>query len=97
MEERKTKRRSPKTSSTHVTQVVNSKKSSLPPSKSTAFSNPAPQPPLQKPKLKRGIKERAKPLGAERKGAQFSSNPALVSYRCIRCSRDGERASESSE
>ncbi|XP_077207630.1 coiled-coil domain-containing protein 28A isoform X2 [Paroedura picta] len=70
MEERKTKRRSPKTSSTHVTQMVNSKKSSLPPSKSTAFSNPAPQPPLQKPKLKRGIKERAKPLGAESKGAQ---------------------------
>uniref|UniRef100_A0A8D0L9L3 Coiled-coil domain containing 28A n=1 Tax=Sphenodon punctatus TaxID=8508 RepID=A0A8D0L9L3_SPHPU len=70
MEERKIKRRSPKSSTTQVTQVVNSKKNSLPPSKSTAFSNPAPQPAAQKQKLKRGTKERAKPPGGEGKGAQ---------------------------
>ncbi|CAI5770192.1 Uncharacterized protein PODLI_1B026982 [Podarcis lilfordi] len=38
--------------------------------KSTVFSNPAPQPPSQKPKLKRGMKEKAKAPGAESKGAQ---------------------------
>ncbi|CAI5770194.1 Uncharacterized protein PODLI_1B026982 [Podarcis lilfordi] len=70
MEERKTKRRSPKSSTSHVTQVVNNKKNSVPPSKSTVFSNPAPQPPSQKPKLKRGMKEKAKAPGAESKGAQ---------------------------
>ncbi|KAJ6660169.1 hypothetical protein lerEdw1_018096 [Lerista edwardsae] len=69
MEERKSKRRSPKSSTSHVSQVVN-KKNSVPPSKSTAFSNPAPQPPLQKPKFKKGMKEKAKPPGAESKGAQ---------------------------
>lgn len=53
MEERKIKRRSPKSSSSHSAQVANSKKSSVPVSKSTAFSNPAPQPAVQKPKLKR--------------------------------------------
>ncbi|NWY26947.1 CC28A protein, partial [Pheucticus melanocephalus] len=70
MEERKIKRRSPKSSSSHSAQVANSKKSSVPVSKSTAFSNPAPQPAVQKPKLKRVIKEKAKPTGAEAKGAQ---------------------------
>ncbi|XP_041279567.1 coiled-coil domain-containing protein 28A isoform X1 [Onychostruthus taczanowskii] len=70
MEERKIKRRSPKSSSSHSAQVANSKKSSVPVSKSTAFSNPAPQPAVQKPKLKRVIKEKAKPPGGEAKGAQ---------------------------
>uniref|UniRef100_H0ZKX6 Coiled-coil domain containing 28A n=1 Tax=Taeniopygia guttata TaxID=59729 RepID=H0ZKX6_TAEGU len=46
------------------------RKSSVPVSKSTAFSNPAPQPAVQKPKLKRVIKEKAKPPGGEAKGAQ---------------------------
>uniref|UniRef100_A0A6J0SC26 Coiled-coil domain-containing protein 28A isoform X4 n=1 Tax=Pogona vitticeps TaxID=103695 RepID=A0A6J0SC26_9SAUR len=66
MEERKSKRRSPKSSTSHVTQVANNKKNSGLPSKSTQFSNPAPQ----KPKLKRGIKEKAKAPGADNKGAQ---------------------------
>ncbi|NWV41469.1 CC28A protein, partial [Grantiella picta] len=70
MEERKIKRRSPKSSTSHPAQVTNSKKSSVPVSKSTAFSNPAPQPAVQKPKLKRVIKEKAKPPGGEAKGAQ---------------------------
>ncbi|KGL85227.1 Coiled-coil domain-containing protein 28A [Tinamus guttatus] len=70
MEERKIKRRSPKSSTAHPAQVANSKKSSVPVSKSTAFSNPAPQPAVQKPKLKRVIKEKAKPPGGEPKGAQ---------------------------
>ncbi|NXA15603.1 CC28A protein, partial [Sapayoa aenigma] len=70
MEERKIKRRSPKSSTSHPPQVANSKKSSVPVSKSTAFSNPAPQPAVQKPKLKRVIKEKAKPPGGEAKGAQ---------------------------
>ncbi|XP_062980678.1 coiled-coil domain-containing protein 28A isoform X2 [Elgaria multicarinata webbii] len=70
MEERKTKRRSPKSSTSHVTQVINNKKNSVPPSKSTALSNSAPQPPLQRPKFKKGIKEKAKAPGAENKGAQ---------------------------
>ncbi|NXI53521.1 CC28A protein, partial [Chloroceryle aenea] len=70
MEERKIKRRSPKSSTSHPTQVANPKKNSVPVSKSTAFSNPAPQPAAQKPKLKRIIKEKAKPPGGEAKGAQ---------------------------
>ncbi|TFK09052.1 coiled-coil domain-containing protein 28A [Terrapene carolina triunguis] len=70
MEERKIKRRSPKSSSSHPTQVANAKKNSVPVSKSTAFSNPAPQANSQRPKLKRGIKEKAKPPGGEGKGAQ---------------------------
>ncbi|GAB0186765.1 coiled-coil domain-containing protein 28A [Grus japonensis] len=70
MEERKIKRRSPKSSTSHPAQVTNSKKNSVPVSKSAAFSNPAPQPAVQKPKLKRVIKEKAKPPGGEAKGAQ---------------------------
>ncbi|XP_054255125.1 coiled-coil domain-containing protein 28A [Indicator indicator] len=70
MEERKIKRRSPKSSTSHPTQVANSKKNSVPVSKSIAFSNPAPQPAVQKPKLKRVIKEKAKPPGDEARGAQ---------------------------
>ncbi|NXD78295.1 CC28A protein, partial [Halcyon senegalensis] len=70
MEERKIKRRSPKSSTSHPGQVANPKKNSVPVSKSTAFSNPAPQPAAQKPKLKRIIKEKAKPPGGEAKGAQ---------------------------
>ncbi|XP_057263382.1 coiled-coil domain-containing protein 28A isoform X1 [Pezoporus wallicus] len=70
MEERKIKRRSPKSSTSHPPQVANSKKNSVPVSKSTAFSNPAPQPAVQKTKLKRVIKEKAKPPGGEAKGAQ---------------------------
>ncbi|XP_075780419.1 coiled-coil domain-containing protein 28A [Pelodiscus sinensis] len=69
MEERKIKRRSPKSSNSHPTQVANAKKNSVPVSKSTAFSNPAPQANSQRPKLKRGIKEKAKPPGGEGKGA----------------------------
>ncbi|XP_053145333.1 coiled-coil domain-containing protein 28A [Hemicordylus capensis] len=70
MEERKNKRRSPKSSTSHVSQVVHNKKNSVPASKSTAFSNPAPQPTLQRTKFKKGTKEKAKPPGTESKGAQ---------------------------
>ncbi|XP_035176801.1 coiled-coil domain-containing protein 28A isoform X2 [Oxyura jamaicensis] len=70
MEERKIKRRSPKAATAHPAQAAGSKKSAVPVSKSTAFGNPAPQPAAQKPKLKRVIKEKAKPPGGEAKGAQ---------------------------
>ncbi|XP_039767102.1 coiled-coil domain-containing protein 28A isoform X2 [Ornithorhynchus anatinus] len=70
MEERKIKRKSPKSFSTHSTQVGNSKKTSMPVSRSTGFSNPASQSTSQRPKLKRGIKEKPKPQGGEGKGAQ---------------------------
>uniref|UniRef100_F6SL76 Coiled-coil domain containing 28A n=2 Tax=Monodelphis domestica TaxID=13616 RepID=F6SL76_MONDO len=70
MEERKIKRRSPKSFSSHSTQLVNSKKNSMPVSKSTGFSNPTSQSTSQRPKLKRGMKEKARPQGGEGKGAQ---------------------------
>ncbi|XP_013372149.1 PREDICTED: coiled-coil domain-containing protein 28A isoform X2 [Chinchilla lanigera] len=70
MEERKVKRRSPKSFSAHPTQVVNAKKNAIPVSKSTGFSNPAAQSTSQRPKLKRVTKEKAKPQGGEGKGAQ---------------------------
>ncbi|XP_073431818.1 coiled-coil domain-containing protein 28A isoform X1 [Dendrobates tinctorius] len=68
MDERKMKRRSPKSSTSHPPPLVNSKKNSVPLSRSTGFSNVAPQPAGQKPKLKRAIKEKSKSQG-ESKGA----------------------------
>lgn len=70
MEERKVKRRSPKSFSAHSTQVTNAKKNAIPVSKSTGFSNPATQSTSQRPKLKRVMKEKAKPQGGEGKAAQ---------------------------
>ncbi|KAB0380746.1 hypothetical protein FD755_008530 [Muntiacus reevesi] len=78
MEERKVKRRSPKSFSAHSTQVVNTKKNAIPVSKSTGFSNPASQSTSQRPKLKRVTKEKAKPQGGEGKGAQ--STPIQHSF-----------------
>uniref|UniRef100_A0A8D1KMD7 Coiled-coil domain containing 28A n=1 Tax=Sus scrofa TaxID=9823 RepID=A0A8D1KMD7_PIG len=78
MEERKVKRRSPKSFSAHSTQVVNAKKNAIPVSKSTGFSNPASQSTSQRPKLKRVMKEKAKPQGGEGKGAQ--STPIQHSF-----------------
>ncbi|XP_013821996.2 PREDICTED: coiled-coil domain-containing protein 28A [Capra hircus] len=70
MEERKVKRRSPKSFSAHSTQVVNTKKNAIPVSKSTGFSNTASQSTSQRPKLKRVSKEKARPPGGEGRGAQ---------------------------
>ncbi|XP_076783051.1 coiled-coil domain-containing protein 28A isoform X2 [Arvicanthis niloticus] len=70
MEERKAKRKSPKSFSAHSTQVVNAKKNAIPASKSTGFSNPTSQSTSQRPKLKRVMKEKNKPPGGEGKGAQ---------------------------
>ncbi|XP_059256802.1 coiled-coil domain-containing protein 28A isoform X2 [Mustela nigripes] len=70
MEERKVKRRSPKSFSAHSTQVVNAKKNAIPVSKSIGFSNPASQSTSQRPKLKRVMKEKTRPQGGEGKGAQ---------------------------
>ncbi|XP_077632290.1 coiled-coil domain-containing protein 28A [Crocuta crocuta] len=70
MEERKVKRRSPKSFSAHSTQVVNAKKNAIPVSKSTGFSNPASQSTSQRPKLKRVMKEKTRPQGGEGKGTQ---------------------------
>ncbi|MEJ1275329.1 coiled-coil domain containing 28A [Cricetulus griseus] len=70
MEERKAKRKSPKSFSAHSTQVANAKKNAIPASKSTGFSNPAAQSTSQRPKLKRVMKEKNKPPGGEGKGAQ---------------------------
>ncbi|XP_021793501.1 coiled-coil domain-containing protein 28A isoform X2 [Papio anubis] len=78
MEERKVKRRSPKSFSAHCTQVVNAKKNAIPVSKSTGFSNPASQSTSQRPKLKRVMKEKTKPQGGEGKGAQ--STPIQHSF-----------------
>ncbi|XP_059971217.1 coiled-coil domain-containing protein 28A isoform X4 [Mesoplodon densirostris] len=78
MEERKVKRRSPKSFSAHSTQVVNAKKNAIPVSKSTGFSNPASQSTSQRPKLKRVMKEKTKPQGGEGKGAQ--STPIQHSF-----------------
>ncbi|XP_070589685.1 coiled-coil domain-containing protein 28A [Erythrolamprus reginae] len=69
MEEKKNKRRSPKSSMTHVSQVHN-KKNTLPSSKSIAFTNSSSQVHLQRPKLKRGVKEKTKTPGVENKGSQ---------------------------
>lgn len=55
MEERKAKRKSPKSFSAHSTQVVNAKKNAIPSSKSTGFSNPTSQSASQRPKLKRWV------------------------------------------
>ncbi|XP_026561351.1 coiled-coil domain-containing protein 28A [Pseudonaja textilis] len=70
MEEKKNKRRSPKSSMTHVSQVHNNKKNTVPSSKNTAFANSVSQVHLQRPKLKRGVKEKAKTPGVENKGSQ---------------------------
>nr|XP_015102807.1 coiled-coil domain-containing protein 28A isoform X3 [Vicugna pacos] len=78
MEERKVKRRSPKSFSAHSAQVVNAKKNAIPVSKSTGFSNPASQSTSQRPKLKRVMKEKTKPQGGEGKGAQ--STPIQHSF-----------------
>ncbi|XP_045400412.1 coiled-coil domain-containing protein 28A [Lemur catta] len=78
MEERKVKRRSPKSFSAHCTQVVNAKKNAIPVSKSTGFSNPVSQSTSQRPKLKRVTKEKTKPQGGEGKGAQ--STPIQHSF-----------------
>ncbi|KAI5193936.1 Coiled-Coil Domain-Containing Protein 28A [Manis pentadactyla] len=78
MEERKVKRRSPKSFNAHSTQVVNAKKNAIPVSKSTGFSNPASQSTSQRPKLKRVVKEKTKPQGGEGKGAQ--STPIQHSF-----------------
>ncbi|XP_062953284.1 coiled-coil domain-containing protein 28A isoform X3 [Cynocephalus volans] len=78
MEERKVKRRSPKSYSAHCTQVVNAKKNAIPVSKSTGFSNPASQSTSQRPKLKRVMKEKTRPQGGEGKGAQ--STPIQHSF-----------------
>ncbi|KAF5920082.1 hypothetical protein HPG69_014450, partial [Diceros bicornis minor] len=78
MEERKVKRRSPKSFSAHSTQVVNAKKNAIPVSKSTGFSNPASQSTSQRPKLKRVVKEKTRPQGGEGKGAQ--STPIQHSF-----------------
>ncbi|XP_010624890.1 coiled-coil domain-containing protein 28A isoform X1 [Fukomys damarensis] len=78
MEERKVKRRSPKSFSAHPTQVVNAKKNAIPVSKSTGFSNPASQSTSQRPKLKRVAKEKTKPQTGEGKGAQ--STPIQHSF-----------------
>ncbi|KAM6180903.1 coiled-coil domain-containing protein 28A [Erethizon dorsatum] len=78
MEERKVKRRSPKSFSAHPTQVVNAKKNAIPVSKSTGFSNPTSQSTSQRPKLKRVTKEKTKPQGGEGKGAQ--STPIQHSF-----------------
>ncbi|XP_020142814.1 coiled-coil domain-containing protein 28A isoform X1 [Microcebus murinus] len=78
MEERKVKRRSPKSFSAHSTQVVNAKKNAIPVSKSTGFSNPASQSTSQRPKLKRVTKEKTKPQSGEGKGAQ--STPIQHSF-----------------
>ncbi|KAK2503217.1 hypothetical protein MC885_021127, partial [Smutsia gigantea] len=78
MEERKVKRRSPKSFSAHSTQIINAKKSAIPVSKSTGFSNPASQSTSQRPKLKRVVKEKTKPQGGEGKGAQ--STPIQHSF-----------------
>ncbi|XP_048081983.1 coiled-coil domain-containing protein 28A isoform X3 [Ursus arctos] len=72
MEERKVKRRSPKSFSAHSTQVVNAKKNAIPVSKSTGFSNPASQSTSQRPKLKRVMKEKTRPQGGEGKGNECS-------------------------
>ncbi|XP_050015380.1 coiled-coil domain-containing protein 28A isoform X1 [Alexandromys fortis] len=78
MEERKAKRKSPKSFSAHSTQVVNAKKNAIPASKSTGFSNPTAQSTSQRPKLKRAVKEKNKPPGGEGKGAQ--STPIQHSF-----------------
>ncbi|KAF7483810.1 Hypothetical predicted protein [Marmota monax] len=78
MEDRKVKRRSPKSFSAHSTQVVNAKKNAIPVSKSTGFSNPASQSTSQRPKLKRVMKEKTKPQSGEGKGAQ--STPIQHSF-----------------
>nr|XP_033792167.1 coiled-coil domain-containing protein 28A [Geotrypetes seraphini]XP_033792168.1 coiled-coil domain-containing protein 28A [Geotrypetes seraphini] len=73
MDERKMKRRSPKSSTSHPPQAVNSKKNnSVPVSKSTGFSNAVSQPSAQRPKLKRGLKEKAKSQGGENKDTSSS-------------------------
>nr|XP_045014850.1 coiled-coil domain-containing protein 28A [Jaculus jaculus] len=70
MEERKVKRKSPKSFSAHSTQVVNTKKNAIPVSKSTGFSHPISQSTSQRPKLKRVVREKSRPQGGESKGAQ---------------------------
>nr|XP_042118180.1 coiled-coil domain-containing protein 28A isoform X1 [Peromyscus maniculatus bairdii] len=78
MEERKVKRKSPKSFSAHSTQVVNAKKNAIPASKSTGFSNPTAQSTSQRPKLKRVMKEKNRPQAGEGKGAQ--STPIQHSF-----------------
>uniref|UniRef100_A0A8C5WG85 Coiled-coil domain containing 28A n=1 Tax=Leptobrachium leishanense TaxID=445787 RepID=A0A8C5WG85_9ANUR len=68
MDERKMKRRSPKSSTSHPPPLLNTKKNSVPVSKSTGFTNAVAQSTGQKPKLKRVIKEKSKSQG-EAKGA----------------------------
>ncbi|XP_053566638.1 coiled-coil domain-containing protein 28A [Bombina bombina] len=73
MDERKMKRRSPKSSTSHPPPLTNTKKNSVPLSKSTGFTNVVSQPAGQKPKLKRVIKEKSKSQ-SESKGASTAAN-----------------------
>ncbi|KAE8602224.1 hypothetical protein XENTR_v10013916 [Xenopus tropicalis] len=77
MDERKIKRRSPKSSTSHPPPLVNSKRNSVPLSKSTGFSNVVAQPTGQKPKLKRVFKEKSKSQG---EGKAVSSAPIQHSF-----------------
>ncbi|XP_069464204.1 coiled-coil domain-containing protein 28A isoform X7 [Ambystoma mexicanum] len=77
MDDRKIKRRSPKSSTSHPPPAGGAKKNAVPASKSSGFSNAAAQPASQRPKLKRGIKERGRSQ-AESKGA--SSAPIQHSF-----------------
>ncbi|KAK6488994.1 coiled-coil domain-containing protein 28A [Huso huso] len=70
MEEKKLKRKSPKTSTSQAAPTGNSKKSAMPASRSTAFTNMGAQTSSQKTKLKRGMRDKTRSQGAAGKSTQ---------------------------
>ncbi|XP_033873566.1 coiled-coil domain-containing protein 28A [Acipenser ruthenus] len=70
MEEKKLKRKSPKTSTSQAAPTGNSKKSAMPTSRSTAFTNMGAQTSSQKTKLKRGMRDKTRSQGAAGKSTQ---------------------------
>ncbi|MBN3282764.1 CC28A protein, partial [Polyodon spathula] len=69
-EEKKLKRKSPKTSTSQAAPTGNSKKNAMPASRSTAFTSMGAQTSSQKRKFKRGMREKTQSQGAARKNTQ---------------------------
>ncbi|XP_064412116.1 coiled-coil domain-containing protein 28A isoform X2 [Latimeria chalumnae] len=73
MEDKKAKRRSPKGSTSQPPPLTNPKKNTVPTSKSSVFTNSLTQIPNQRPKFKRGLREKPKAQGPSGKSTQATS------------------------
>ncbi|EDL03467.1 coiled-coil domain containing 28A [Mus musculus] len=97
MEERKAKRKSPKSFSAHSTQVVNAKKNAIPSSKSTGFSNPTFAVSFSEAKVKKGDEGKEQTSRRRREGGPVHTHPALLPHRRLGCPGDGARPPQPAE